>query len=67
MVSLVPWVCRYQKKSLMPTAYCLTTSLLLSNSNHKHLKVCYLYDFVCSLGMSFSKEITTDYCLLTND
>jgi hypothetical protein len=28
MVSLVPWVCRYQKKSLMPTAYCLTTNLL---------------------------------------
>jgi hypothetical protein len=30
MVLLVPWVCRYQKKSLMPTAYCLTTNLLKS-------------------------------------
>jgi hypothetical protein len=32
MVSFIPWVCRYLKKSLMPTAYCLTTNLLQSVS-----------------------------------
>jgi hypothetical protein len=63
MVLLVPWVCRYQKKSLLPTAYCLTTNLLLSNKNHKPFKLCYLCDFVSPLGMSFSKEVTTAYCL----
>jgi hypothetical protein len=32
MISLVFWVCRYQNKSLMPTAYCLTTNLLISKN-----------------------------------
>ncbi len=76
VILLVPWVCRYQKKSLLPTAYCLTTNLLSSNSNHKPLKICYLYDFVRSLGMSlpyalaflsalsFELSTTPAFCLL---
>jgi hypothetical protein len=37
------------------TDYQYHSIYLLSNTNHKHLKMCYLYDFVSLLGLSLSK------------
>ncbi len=50
-----------------PITAVLTPGILLSNSNHKPFKLCYLCDFVSPLGMSVFEIqlLATDSKLLT--